>query len=434
MDFILKIKRMNVLTKLQPGKSIFTFVLIAFLSMFCQSQNQKMGLDEKYKSKIESSLTSGIVHASTVCLDKEGKAKGDYELVSGEWTEYEPAWHTGQLIKGLLDAYEVTKSEKALQHAKKAGDWWVTLQFPQGHPLEGYMNAVHGDKVGNLINTTTIADGTPGLFQLSRVTGDDKYADVATSAGAWILDNLYVKEHKLSYNIVDPDTGEIWKDKSPHEQHQDDPITIKQVARPNAEGYLWKDMYDHTGEERYKEAYLEICDGLLEKQSDNGFWMDFEPNDPKTGKIHARFNTWNAEALLEAYDLTKDKKYLEGALKTGRGLVSIQDKNGIIYYTSYTNGSADKKSPCGSGTSFAGILWLRLYQLGHQEFKDNIKDALDFTLQNQFPENHEDPNLADGYFEMRLKIKKGNVKMIYRDIANAFGLRFLSEVYKYEFQ
>jgi hypothetical protein len=115
-------------------------------------------------------------------------------------------------------------------------------------------------------------------------------------------------------------------------------------------------------------------------------------------------------------------------------LVSIQDKNGIIYYTSYTNGSADKKSPCGSGTSFAGILWLRLYQLGHQEFKDNIKDALDFTLQNQFPENHEDPNLADGYFEMRLKIKKGNVKMIYRDIANAFGLRFLSEVYKYEFQ
>jgi rhamnogalacturonyl hydrolase YesR len=408
------------------------FVFLVFCSS-CEAQPKKLEISDKYKKKIEKSLTMGIEHATKICIDDEGKAKGDYELVSGEWTEYEPAWHTGQLIKGLLDAYEVTKSEKALQHAKKAGDWWVTLQFPKGHPLEGYMNAVHGDKVGNLINTTTIADGTPGLFQLSRTTGDNKYADVATSAGKWILDNLYVKEHKLSYNIVDPDTGEIWKDKSPHEQHQDDPITIKQVARPNAEGYLWKDMYVHTGEERYKEAYLEICDGLLEKQSDNGFWMDFEPNDPKTGKIHARFNTWNAEALLEAYDLTNDKKYLEGALKTGRGLASIQDKNGIIYYTSYTDGSADKKSPCGSGTSFAGILWLRLYQLGQDEFKNNINDVLDFTLKNQFSEKHTDQNLAGGYFEMRLKPKKGKVKMIYRDIATAFGLRFLSEIYQSEF-
>jgi len=35
---------------------------------------------------------------------------------------------------------------------------------------------------------------------------------------------------------------------------------------------------------------------------------------------------------------------------------------------------------------------------------------------------------------MRLKAKNGNVKMIYRDIATAFGLRFLSEVHKSEFQ
>lgn len=420
------------------GKTILKYRLILLSVLFvqtaCEAQDHKLELSENYKEKIETSLLSGINHASTVCLDEEGKAKGDYELVSGEWTQYEPAWHTGQLIKGLLDAHKVTGSENALKSAVKAGNWWVTLQFPKGHPLEGYMNAVHGDKVGNLINTTTIADGTPGLFQLSRITGDDKYADVATSAGKWILDNLYVKEHKLSYNIVDPETGEIWKDKSPHEQHQADPITIKQVARPNAEGYLWKDMYEHTGEEAYKTAYLELCDGLLEKQSDNGFWMDFEPNNPKTGKIHARFNTWNAEALLEAYYLSKDKKYLQGSLKLAQGLANIQDKNGIIYYTSYTDGSADEKSPCGSGTSFAGILWLRLYQLGYREFKDNITKALDFTLQNQFPENHADKNLAGGYFEMRLKIKKGKVQMIYRDIATAFGLRFLSEIHQLEFQ
>lgn len=408
------------------------FLLTTYV-VHSQQQHKKLGLDKTYAQNIQTSLKSGIQHASNICLDEQGKARGDYELVSGKWSEYEPAWHTGQLIKGLLDAYEVTKDGTALKSAKKAGDWWVTLQFPKGHKLEGFLNAVHGDKVGNLINTTTITDGTPGLFQLSRITGDNKYANVATAAGKWILDNLYVKEHKLSYNIVDPLTGEIWKDKSPHKQHQNDPITIKQVARPNAEGYLWKEMYDHTGLDRYKTAYIEICDGLLEKQSDNGFWMDFEPNDPKTGKIHARFNTWNAEALIEAYELTNDKKYLEGAYKTGKAMASIQDKNGIIYYTSYTDGTVDKKSPCGSGTSFAGILWLRLYQFGYKEFKNNIIGALDFTLINQFPDNHADKNVAGGYFEMRLEAKNGKVDMIYRDIATSFGLRFLSEIYKLEF-
>ena len=425
---------MKIFKGLYYLKRLFAFFCCVILSISCEAQNEKIGLNETYKSKIQKSLSLGIKHASGVCLDENGKSRGDYELVSGEWKDYESAWHTGQIIKGLLDAYEVTNNEIALNNAIKAGNWWKTLQFPKGHKLEGYLNAVHGDKVGNLINTTTITDGTPALFQLSRITEDNTYADVATSAGKWILDNLYVKEHKLSYNIVDPETGEIWKDKSPHEQHQDDPITIKQVARPNAEGYLWKDMYEHTGEERYKTAFLELCDGLVEKQSANGFWMDFEPNNPKTGKIHARFNTWNAEALLEAYEITNNKKYLKGALKTGQGLARIQDKNGIIYYSSYTDDTVDKKSPCGSGTSFAGILWLRLYQNGYEEFRENIVNALDFTLQNQFPENHADQNLAGGYFEMRLKAKNGNVKMIYRDIATAFGLRFLSEVHKSEFQ
>ena len=169
-------------------------------------------------------------------MDVNGKAKGDYEMISGTWSEYEPAWHTGQLIQGLLEAYQVTQNQDALNYAIKGGDWWTSLQFPLGHPLEGYMNAIHGASVGNLINTTTITDGTPGLFDLSVMTENDKYAEVASSAGKWILDNLYLPEHRLSYNIVNPETGEIWKDKSPHAQHQGHEITIKQVARPNAEG------------------------------------------------------------------------------------------------------------------------------------------------------------------------------------------------------
>ncbi len=416
------------------GKKLF----LALLALWCVSgcaQKASLDLNDSYQQKIMVSLNQAIQHAGKVCLDAEGKARGDYEMISGTWSEYEPAWHTGQLIQGLLEAYQVTQNQDALTYAIQGGDWWIGLQFSDEHPLAGYMNAIHGASVGNLINTTTITDGTPGLFDLSELTGDTKYAEVTTSAGKWILDHLYLPEHRLSYNIVDPETGEIWKDKSPHAQHQGHEITIKQVARPNAEGYLWKDMFEFTAEERYKKAFLEICDGLVATQSENGFWMDFEPNDPNTGKIHARFNTWNAEALIEAYTLTQDPKYLDAALKTGHGLASIQQKNGVIFYLSYTDGSVDDRSPCGSGTSFAGILWLRLLELGYADFKGNVQKALDFTLNNQFSFKHADENLVGGYYEIRQKAKgNGKMKLIYRDIATAFGLRFLSDVYQYEFQ
>ncbi|RME95757.1 MAG: hypothetical protein D6772_12760, partial [Bacteroidetes bacterium] len=183
------------------------------------------------------------------------------------------------------------------------------------------------------------------------------------------------------------------------------------------------------------DAFLEVCDGLVDRQSENGWWMDFEPNDKRTGKVHARFNTWNAEALLEAYDLSGDKKYLQAALRTGEALARIQQDNGVIFYQSYTDGNHDRRSPCGSGTSFAGILWLRLHELGAADFADNIRRALDFTLANQFPLDHPDPNLAGAYLEIRQKAssKSPRLKVIFRDISTSFGLRFLSAVHEHAF-
>ncbi len=407
--------------------------IIFALSITVQAcgQQPKLKLDETYKTKIQTSLNGAIEHTGKVMLDNNGMARGNYQIISGIWEEYEPAWHTGQAIYGLLEAYEVTKNKSALDHAIRAGKWWVNLQFPKGHQLEGYLNARHGDKLGDLINTTTIADGTPGLFNLSDVTGDNVYADVATTAGAWILDHLYIPKERLSYNIVDAKTGEIWKDRSPHAQHKDMPFDIKHVARPNAEGYLWKDMYTYTGEKRYKKAFLEICDKLVDDQSENGWWMDFEPNNTQTGKIHGRFNTWNAEALLEAYTLTKEQKYLDAAIKTAKALAKVQDKTGVIWYSSYLDGNHDKRSPCGSATSYAGILWLQLYALGITDFEKNIKLALDFTLKNQFSDIHKDSNLAGAYYEIRQKANKDSTfELYYRDIATSFGMRFLSTIYQ----
>lgn len=384
------------------------------------------------KAKIVVALQAAGKNAATQILDAQGRAQGDYDLVRHQWYEYEAPWHTGQIINGLLAAYEVTRDKAFLAAARKAGDWWISLEYKDHPQLKGMLRALHGDHVGNIVVTATISDGTPGLFRLSRITGDRKYADCATRAGEWIRQNMYIEGEALIYDGVHPETGAVMKDKSPFESRNGGPqITLFDVARPNNEGSLFKDMFLHTKDERYKKVFLNLCDGLVRRQHANGFWMDFDPNDPKTGKIHPRFNLWNAESLLEGYELTKNPAYLEAALKTARATQKLQKKSGVMYSTNFVDGRSREDSIVGSAVSFAGILWLRLYKLGYQEFKDSIELSLDWTLKNQFAANHPDKTLAGAFFESKVNVQPDHsVRLIVRDVATAFGLRFLADYYR----
>lgn len=403
--------------------SITLCLLLIASPLFAQSDQQ---------TRILRALQSGGKYAATQILDAQGRAKGDYDLITSRWFEYEAAWHTGQTINGLLAAYEITKDKALLDAARKAGDWWIGLEYKDHPKLKGMLRAIHGADVGNIIVTATISDGAPGLFRLSRITGDRKYADCATRAGDWIKQNLYLENEALIYDGVNPATGEVMRDKSPFKARQGEgKASLFDVARPNNEGYLFKDMYLHTKDERYKKVFLNLCDGLVKRQHDNGFWMDFDPNDPKTGKIHPRFNLWNAESLLEGYELTKNPAYVEAALKTARATQKLQRKSGVMYYTNYVDGRTREDSIVGSGVSFAGILWLKLHRLGYQEFKDNVELSLDWTLKNQFSPAHPDPNLAGAFFETRVTHQPDqSVRFIVRDISTAFVLRFLAEYYQ----
>ncbi len=401
------------------------------LLAFCLSPLSAQSLLEK-KTKILTALQAGGKNAAMQILDAQGRARGDYDILRNQWYEYEAPWHTGQIINGLLATYEITQEKSLLAAARKAGDWWVSLEYKDHPQLKGMLRAIHGDHVGNIIVTATITDGTPGLFRLSRITGDKKYADCATRSGDWIIQNMYIEREALIYDGVHPDTGIVMKDKSPFgARNGGAQSTLFDVARPNNEGYLFKDMFLHTKEDRYKKVFLNLCDGLVKRQHENGFWMDFDPNDPNTGKIHPRFNLWNAESLLEGYELTKNSAYLEAALKTARATQKLQRKNGVMYSTNFVDGRSREDSIVGSAVSFAGILWLRLYKLGHQEFQESIELSLDWTLKNQFAPNHPDKNLAGAFFESKVNVQPDRaVRLIVRDLSTAFALRFLADYYQ----
>ena len=369
-------------------------------------------------------------YASDVLLDEEGKSRCDYNMTLGKWFPYEEPWHTGQLIYGLVRAYEVTGEKSLLDAAVRAGEWWLTLEIKDDARFKGMIASVHGDTVGNdhLVFATT-TDGTHGLYELTRVTGDRRYADLATSAILWLYEHTYDAENGVCYDMVDLHTGEVLKTGSPfHADVQEQGLF--DVSRPNTEGSPFKDAFEYGGDERLREAEIRLCDALVEYQDPvSGMWMQFSPNHAAAGSFHPRFNIWYAESLLDAFDMTGDRRYLEAAALTMRTYSGVQRADGTMFYDNYIDGKpSDKGSVCGSEVAFAGIVWMRLAEdYGYPEFKDNYERSASWLLLNRYAADHPDPNLRGAVVNTRMRTKKGRVWLTQRDVGTSFALRFLSD-------
>jgi rhamnogalacturonyl hydrolase YesR len=247
-----------------------------------------------------------------------------------------------------------------------------------------------------------------------------------------MLEHMYNADDRMFYDCVDPVTGTVQKERSPFwpdKQTQ----TLTDVARPNNEGSLFKDMYTFTREERYRKVFIDLCESLLLHQDERGLWMNFVPNNARDSSFHPRFNLWYAESLLEGFALTGDRRYLEAARKTARTHARFQQKDGTFYYTNYLNGESNRNSICGSAVAFSGIVWLRLLRYGAgEEFRPNIERSLRWLLRNRYAEGHPDPNLAGGVLETRVRTRHEGIWMVHRDIATSFGVRFFVDYLRWK--
>ena len=140
---------------------LMTTILLVFVFSFLACAEK---IDTTMKSKILKAIAVGADYAAFTLLDEKGQSRCDYNMTEGKWYEYEPPWHTGQVIYALVESYETTGEQKYLEAAKKAGDWWTSLEIKDHPKLKGMLNAVHGDHAGQVIVFATVSDGSAGLF------------------------------------------------------------------------------------------------------------------------------------------------------------------------------------------------------------------------------------------------------------------------------
>jgi uncharacterized protein YyaL (SSP411 family) len=422
---------MNPFKELIPVVFPSPGLLIILLTLF--SAQVRAQDNPPSKEKLLEAMNNGAMYAMTSLLDQEGKSRCDYNIIEGKWYPYEEPWHTAQIINALVEVHRLTGDKRYRDAARRAGDWWVGLEIKDHPKLKGMVRAIHGDGIDKIV-FATVSDGTPGLFNLYRLTGEKKYAEVPTRAGEWMLQHMYIPNEGMFYDMVDPVTGDVLKENSlfwPEKTQQ----SLNDVARPNNEGSLYKDMYEYTKNPKYKEVFLNLCNCLVRTQGPEGLWMQFSPNDEAGGKIHPRFNLWNAESLIEGYLLTGEKKYLEAAKKTCAYFVKLQQKDGTIFYDNFLNGRFRENSFTGSAVSFAALLWIRLVDLGvGEEFKPSIEKSIHWVLASQFSPNHPDKNLAGGFLDSRTRSKSGRIWLTQRDVGTPFALRFLVAYYNYTYK
>ncbi len=405
-------------------KIILLLSLLPLISL-CITPDKKSERQEQILAAIEETAD----YICNAVLDENGESRCDYNMTEGKWYPYEPPWHTGQAVYALCEAYRLTGKSRYLETAKKAGDWWTGLEIKDHPRLNGMLNAIHGDHAGEVIVFATVTDGTAGLFRLHEITGEERYAEVPTRAGDWMLRNMCLLEEGVCYDNLDPVTGEVLTENSPFWPDKENQ-ELWDVSRPNNEGSLFLDMYRYTGKEEYRDAFLALCESLVEKQDSFGLWMDFMPNDKESGAVHPRFNLWYAESLLDGFDLTGDRRFLEAARKTAEAYARFQQEDGTIYYRNYVNGKINRNSICGSAVAFAGILWLRLEDSGIEDFRENAERSLDWILKNRFAADHPDPNLAGAVLNTRLRHRNDKLWLVNRDIGSSFGVRFLAACYE----
>jgi hypothetical protein len=407
-------------------------VLLAVILPGRAASTPARGEGDSLRAAILEAVRSCATYASKTLLDEKGESRCEYNLLEGRWQSYEPAWHTGQIVYGLLEAYDLTRDERFLAGAKRGGEWWIGLQIRDHPVLSGMLRAIHGAGIDYII-FATVSDGTNGIFELSRVTGDRRYGAVATEAGKWMLAHMYHAGERIFYDAVDPSTGEVQKVRSPFWAEKSAQV-LTDVARPNNEGYLFLDMFHFTGDTTYRRIFIDLCESLVEKQGPEGLWMDFTPNNRAKGSFHPRFNLWYAESLIKGYELTGRREFLDAAGRTLRWYTKFQRKDGTIFYDNFLDGSSIESSPSGSTVAFAGILWLQLLHHGvGEEFRENIERSFEWIMRSRFSADHPDRNLAGGVYNLRARGKGRGMVVVQRDLGTSFGLRFLAAYYRYRF-
>lgn len=359
-----------------------------------------------------------IAQVLDTSLPYHGVIKGEYDTRTKEWKFYGPFWHTGQAVRFLLKAYKMTGNEKYLQHAVLGGEYMIRDQTMDKKDKKFY-GFIHG-REAERANTASQLEGFCALYDLYNITKDSKWLERFHLAIDWVAKNVYIKGEGLFYNGYSPIKEKL------------EPIG---TSRPTNDDAMFYFAYKEFKDPLYLEIFREVSDRLLRDEDPPGNWIKYPPCNPHSfdgrGSIHTRHAWWWGYPMLQAYDIFKDRKYLESAIRAGDWYINNSNIDGGYYYHTTPEGhhhlSFDFST---SAVGCAVIMWCDLWKrLRHEKYIAAIERALGFLLKAQFNQDVKDANVRGAFFESYLP-PDGTLEpgFYLRDISTVFSARAMIEM------
>jgi len=207
---------------------------------------------------------------------------------------------TGQILSGLVRAYEETKQDKYKEAAIKAGEWLINEQEEDGTWIKNAYNH---------IPHTYYARVAWSLLKLHRITAEEKFTKSSRKNIDWALSNQY-------------DNG--WFNNSSFDlQKNHNPFT--HTIAYTIRGILESGIY--LNEEKYINSAVRAMDSLLTKIPSNGFICGtYDKNWRGDGKFSCLTGSAQLGIIFfKLYKITDFDKYLNKGCEINHYLKSKQN-------------------------------------------------------------------------------------------------------------
>ena len=284
--------------------------------------------------------TAWLARAQDYSASSDGGVARHYSLITGWATSYPET--TGYIMPTMIEYAKLSGDQKFLERARRILDWLVAIQLPCG----GYQ--------GGLIDAKPIVPVTfnTGQILLGLASGVAEFGDYKQTlirAADWL--------------VATQDDDGCWRRF---------PTPFAESGEKTYETHVSWGLFEA---ERvmpgrgYGEAGLKQVRWALNWQRQNG-WIDkcclTDPTQPLTHTFG-----YALRGIIEAYRLSEDMFFLDGARRTADGLLTALGEDGYLPGRLYPDWRSARNWACLTGTVQIAICWLILYQFtGNTDYRD----------------------------------------------------------------
>lgn len=267
-------------------------------------------------------------------IKKDGGVSASYNFRKGWEASYPEV--TGYIIPTFLNYYQFSNQEVYRKRAIKMADWLLSIQLPNG-AFQGL--TVEHSHEPRVFNTGQIL---LGIIRVYKETSEERYINSAKRSANWLVsvqdqDGAW---RKFSYNSI------------PHTYYT-------RVAWPLLELYLL------TGEQSYKQGAIKNLQWAINNQKENGWFHHNSFSNKLNPYTHNII--YAARGMLESGVLLNEFIYIQSAERVAQTLFKkFEIKKFLPGDFSEVWGSRSGYS-CLTGDAQLSILLMRLYEMKKDE-------------------------------------------------------------------